>query len=209
MHPPSYCGPLLRHQTHLLVLLTPDHPLVTYPPPPGAPGYVRQPSFHKPLDAGVDDDGGASDVHTCEHHPDPTTSGDKEPSIGRKIIDLFRPGAISKDEAVKEHIIDPKTGETTKCPPADPTTTHAEAILFPALTPEMADKGFPAFVGGQATRHVAVPLGAITEMNLIDDRSQIGVRVLVSELVKKKRIYRGRYKHVEKKSGKSSGRWQH
>jgi hypothetical protein len=160
-------------QTHLLVLLSPDHPLATYPPPPGAPGYVRKSSFSKPTDS--------------SEHAGGTSGG--HPSIGRKIIDLFKPGGISKDEAVKEHVIDPTTGQPTAHPETtSPTTTttspttHAEPIPFPAPTPDMVEKSFPAYVGGQRTTYVAVPLAAIkdAELKLVDDKGEIGVRVPIT-----------------------------
>jgi hypothetical protein len=170
LHAPPFCHPLAVYstrKTHLLVIFSPEHPLATYPPPPGAPGYIHY----------------SSDGHTCEHHPHPTSSEDKHTSIGRKIIDVFKPGGITKEEAVKEHIIDPTTGQPTECPPTEPSETHPEPIPFPAPTPEMVEKTFPAFVGGKATMYVAIPLGAIrvAEMKLVDDKRETGVRVPVSE----------------------------
>lgn len=67
---------------------------------------------------------------------------------------------------------------------ADNTTTGKTSTPTPAVapTPEQAKREFPAYVNGQATTCVMVPIGAIkeSEVQLVDDKREIGVRVPVS-----------------------------
>jgi hypothetical protein len=182
--------------THLLLILSPDHPLAPFPPPAGAPGYVAprrrnsasRPSTSEPGTTGAADEekteGGIGQKIKNIFHRKSSTAPDTQggaaggvtkPSAGAGIsesafVEEDSPAAITRTTGAEVGTASPPTGQ------------NQHPVLPLAPTPSQATPQFPAYVGGKPTTHVLVPIAAIkeNEVKITTEKGEMAVRVPVT-----------------------------